>query len=33
VSKVLEQAGKDLGAPVRIAGFERFQLGEGIERD
>jgi elongation factor Ts len=33
VSKVLEQAGKDLGAPVRIAGFERVQLGEGVERE
>jgi elongation factor Ts len=33
VSTVLEQAGKDLGAPVRIAGFERFQLGEGVERE
>jgi elongation factor Ts len=32
VSKVLEQAGKDLGAPVEIAGFVRFQLGEGVER-
>jgi elongation factor Ts len=33
VSKVLEQAGTDLGAPVRIVGFERFQLGEGVERE
>ncbi len=33
VRKVLEQAGKDLGAPVRIAGMARFQLGEGVERD
>ncbi len=33
VSKVLEQAGEDLGTPVRIAGFERFQLGEGVARE
>ena len=33
VSKVLEAAGKDAGAPVSIAGFVRFQLGEGIERE
>ncbi len=33
VKKVVEQAGKDLGAPVRLAGFVRFQLGEGIEKE
>ena len=33
VSKVLEAAGKDLGAPVQIVGFVRFQLGEGVERE
>jgi elongation factor Ts len=33
VKKVVEQAGKDLGAPVTLAGFARFQLGEGIEKD
>ena len=33
VSKVLEQAGEDLGTPVRIVGFERFQLGEGVARE
>ncbi len=32
VSKVLEAAAKDVGAPVAIVGFERFQLGEGVER-
>ena len=32
VSKVLENAAKDAGAPVAIAGFFRFQLGEGIEK-
>lgn len=33
VSKVLEAAAKDLGKPVSIAGFVRFQLGEGIEKE
>jgi elongation factor Ts len=33
VSKVLEAAAKDVGAPVAIAGFARLQLGEGIERE
>ena len=33
VAAVLEQAGKDLGAPVKVAGFVRYVLGEGIERD
>ena len=33
VKKVVEQAGKDLGAPVKLAGFVRFQLGEGIEKE
>ncbi|WP_193370566.1 translation elongation factor Ts [Pelagibius marinus] len=33
VSKVLEAAAKDVGAPVSIAGFVRFQLGEGVERE
>jgi len=32
VSKVVEAAAKDAGAPIRIAGFVRFALGEGIER-
>ena len=32
VGKVLEKASKDLGAPVEIAGFVRFQVGEGIEK-
>jgi elongation factor Ts len=32
VSKVLEQASKELGAPVEIAGFARFALGEGIDK-
>jgi len=33
VNKVLEQAGKDLGSPVKVAGFVRFLLGEGVERE
>jgi len=33
VRKVLEQVGQDVGAPVRIAGFHRFQLGEGVQKD
>jgi elongation factor Ts len=32
ISKVLEKAGKDLGAPVVIEGFLRFAVGEGIEK-
>ncbi|HVV26900.1 MAG TPA: translation elongation factor Ts [Rhizomicrobium sp.] len=32
VAKVIEKASKDLGAPVEIEGFVRFQVGEGIEK-
>jgi len=32
VSKVLEQVAKDVGAPVEVAGFIRYGLGEGLER-
>ena len=32
VNKVLEQLAKEVGAPVEVAGFVRFALGEGIER-
>lgn len=32
VGKFVEAAAKDIGAPVKIAGFERFTLGEGVER-
>jgi elongation factor Ts len=32
VGKVVEAAAKAAGAPIRIAGFVRFALGEGIER-
>ncbi len=33
VREVLKAAEKDLGQPIRVAGFLRFQLGEGIEKD
>jgi elongation factor Ts len=33
ISKVLEKAGNDLGAPVKLTGFVRFALGEGIEKE
>ncbi|NQU70349.1 MAG: elongation factor Ts [Rhodospirillales bacterium] len=32
ITKVLENAAKDVGAPVAVTGFVRFALGEGIER-
>ncbi len=32
VSQVVERAAKDVGAPVKLVGFRRFALGEGIER-
>ncbi len=32
VAKAVEAAGKDAGAPINVAGFARFQLGEGIEK-
>lgn len=32
IAKVVEAAAKQLGAPVKIAGFVRFGLGEGIEK-
>jgi elongation factor Ts len=32
VSKVLEDAGKELGSPVELKGFVRYALGEGIEK-
>jgi elongation factor Ts len=32
VAKALEAAAKDAGAPIKITGFYRFALGEGIER-
>jgi elongation factor Ts len=32
IARVLEKASKDLGAPVTVDGFVRFQVGEGIEK-
>jgi elongation factor Ts len=32
IAKVIEKASKDFGVPVEIAGFVRFQVGEGIEK-
>src|SRR5690625_1801839 len=32
VQAALEAAGKDAGAPIKVAGFVRFQLGEGIDK-
>ena len=32
VSKLIEKAAKDLGAPITVEGFVRFQVGEGIEK-
>jgi elongation factor Ts len=32
VSKVLEQAAKELGTPLKVAAFARFALGEGIDK-
>jgi elongation factor Ts len=32
IKDVIEKAAKDVGAPVKIAGFVRMALGEGIER-
>ncbi len=33
VGKVIEAAAKDAGAPIKLVGFVRFGLGEGIERE
>jgi elongation factor Ts len=33
IKQVVEQASKDLGTPVKLAGFVRYQLGEGIEKE
>jgi len=32
ISAVLEKAAKDIGAPVKVAGFKKYTLGEGIEK-
>lgn len=33
VKQVIDGAGKELGAPVKVAGFVRFALGEGIDKE
>jgi elongation factor Ts len=33
VSQAIEKAAKEIGAPVKLAGFVRFGLGEGIEKE
>ena len=33
ISALLENAAKEVGAPVKLTGFARFQLGEGIEKE
>jgi elongation factor Ts len=33
VKQAVEKAGKELGAPVKVAGFVRFALGEGIDKE
>ncbi|MEZ5648305.1 MAG: translation elongation factor Ts [Alphaproteobacteria bacterium] len=33
VAQVIEKAAKDLGTPIKINGFARFALGEGIEKE
>jgi elongation factor Ts len=33
ISKLLENMKADIGAPVKLAGFVRYQLGEGIEKE
>jgi elongation factor Ts len=32
VAKVVEKAAKDLGAPIEVEGFVRYQVGEGVEK-
>jgi len=32
IAKVLENAAKDVGGPITLSGFVRFELGEGVER-
>ena len=33
VSKVVEEVAQDIGSPIKLTGFVRFALGEGIERE
>jgi elongation factor Ts len=32
ISAVLEKAGKDFGSPVKLTGYVRYELGEGVEK-
>ena len=32
IAKVVETAAADVGAPVKLSGFARFELGEGVEK-
>jgi elongation factor Ts len=32
VKQAVEKAGKELGAPIKVTGFARFALGEGIDK-
>jgi elongation factor Ts len=32
VRQAVEAAGEDAGAPIEVTGFQRFHLGEGVER-
>ena len=32
ISKVLENVAGDIGAPVELTGFARFELGEGVDK-
>jgi elongation factor Ts len=32
IAKVVDEAAKDIGAPVKLSGFVRFELGEGVEK-
>ena len=33
IDKAVEEKAKELGAPIAIKGFIRFELGEGVEKD
>ena len=33
ISALLEKAAKDAGAPIKLTGFARYALGEGIEKE
>jgi len=33
ISKVVDNAGKEHGKPIKLTGYLRFQLGEGIEKE